>query len=763
MHGAEVPPYVLGFRLKLDQPEDAHIRLYVTADERYELYLDGKLISRGPERCSPEAWYYTTLEVDVCAGRHLLFARVWALGDAAPCAQMSERPGFLLGAENPDGTANRAWSTGLAQWQVRRLDGYGWTKEIPRSLAGRRLRIDGRVYPWGVETSADEDWLPAEINSHALTTCNSDLEPNRVLVPGTLPRMLTQPVVSAARFLEDVPIGEDATKRPVRLRDHRPDLAKEAQDWVQGHSALRVPANHRYRMILDLGNYVCAYTRFEVSQGGGGQVTTRWAEALFEEGAGGRTKGNRNELENRVVEGVPNVFKLDGQPNRDYSTLWWEAGRYLEIVAEAGNEDIILHRLILEETRYPLEMKSSFSANEPRLNSIVPLLLRTLQVNAHETFMDCPHYEQLNYVGDTLIDCLNVYTLSRDVRLVQKSIQLFHDSVLPTGLTQSRYPSRERQVIPPFSLLWCAMVRNHAWWRGDAELVRAVLPAVRRVIDTHLLHVNSAGLLAGLPGWNFLDWGETWTDGIPPGGDSGEVSAPLNWLFVYTLQAAAELEAYVGEPEQRSRYHRLAQAQARAIEAVFWNDDRGLFADDAGHRFFSEHAQCLALLSGHLGEHLAARTASGLLQAQSLQRCTIYFSHYLFETYRKIGKIEPLFERLQYWLDLPGQGFFTAPERPEPSRSDCHAWGSHPLHHFFATILGIRPAAMGFEEIDIQPQLGALEHVKGRMVHPRGWIEVDLRKSGDRLKGTVTIPIGVKGTFRGGAGCRPLASGTQVV
>ncbi len=103
-----------------------------------------------------------------------------------------------------------------------------------------------------------------------------------------------------------------------------------------------------------------------------------------------------------------------------------------------------LHQFTLEETRYPLEAESTFSASDERLAQLTPILLRTLQANAHETFMDCPYYEQLNYTGDTLIDCLIVYTITRDVRLVRKSLQLFNDSRIPEGLTQSRFPSRAR-------------------------------------------------------------------------------------------------------------------------------------------------------------------------------------------------------------------------------------------------------------------------------------------------------------------------------
>ena len=52
----------------------------------------------------------------------------------------------------------------------------------------------------------------------------------------------------------------------------------------------------------------------------------------------------------------------------------------------------------------------------------------------------------------------------------------------------------------------------------------------------------------------------------------------------------------------------------------------------------------------------------------------------------------------------------------------------HPLHHYFASILGIRPAAPGFSKVRIAPQMGGLTSARGTMVHPDGDIEVEIER-----------------------------------
>jgi len=533
------PPYILGFRLIVEQPCDATLRCHVTADERYEIFLNGERVASGPERGSPEAWYYESIDLPVKAGQQVLFARVWAFGHRAPVAQCSVQPGFLFGVEqSSDGGADAKWSTGLAPWEVKRLAGYELIEDPYEgfgSYSGKKIRIDGRRYPWGVEWGHGEGWTKAVISAKASSPHPTDLFPIRLLAPGTLPPMMRRTMSAAkVRFVEDVSLVDNILQHRIRQERHLPEIAGQIQDLLEGRADLRIPPRKSYRAIIDLRNYFCAYPQIRASHGKDAQMTLGWAEALFEvlpTAASNGRKGNRNEIEGRLFAGFFDSFIFDGHENRDYTTLWWEAGRYLELLIETRDEELVLHQLAFAETRYPLEQESAFSASDERLRQVAPILLRSLQVNAHETFMDCPYYEQLNYTGDTLIDCLVVYAITHDVRLVRKSLQLFNDSRIPQGLTQSRFPSRLRQIIPTFSLLWVSMLRHHAWWRGEPELIRSLLPGARAVIDAHLQHVNGDGLLENLRGWNFLDWVEGWENGVPPDGDQNEVSGPALCLY----------------------------------------------------------------------------------------------------------------------------------------------------------------------------------------------------------------------------------------
>jgi alpha-L-rhamnosidase len=740
---AAAPPCVVAYRLQFTLAEAVATCVHVCADERYELFVDGARIARGPERGCPDLWYYESYDLTLPAGDHTFLALVWSLGPLAAEAQMSVRHSFLLAAEGEHGAT---LNTGRGAWEAKQLGGYGFVPPGPAKWRGHRVRIDGAAFDWGFERGGGDGWLPAVATEHAAGRVHDwEITPRHRLAPATLPPQIDRPVQAGALRCLQAATSLDTLTLRVRGAEH---LAGEEAAWqalLAGTGTVTIAPHTTRRAIVDLGEYYCAYPELVTSGGAGGEVRVQWAEALrHTPDPWVHDKGHRDEVEGKFFAGFGDAFLPDGGHGRHFTSLWWNAGRYLEIAVRAGDEPLVIERFGLRETRYPLENESRFECDEPRLARITPILVRGMLMDAHETYADSPYYEELMYAGDTRLEMLCTYVMTRDERLPRKALRLFDASRRPDGLTQSRFPCRVLQVIAPFALWWVGMVRDYAFWRGDAALVAELMPGVRQTLEAFRRSIGPDGLLHAPEGWNTLDWVPNWEAGIPPDGNAG-VSGLMNWQLVYVLTLAADLEARLGETEQATRYERQARELAARATTAFWNDARGLLADDLAQRHFSEHTQCMALLSGVLAPELRRRIGESLLAAQDIERATIYFSHYLFEVYRELGRVDAMFERFGLWYGLAEQGFKCPIESPEPSRSDCHAWGSHPLYHYFATVLGIRPASLGFGEVEVRPQLGPLTRASGVLVHPAGEIAVELRVEAGQLRGSVTLPEGLTG------------------
>ena len=741
------PPEVTAYRLRFLLQQDALIRIHVSADERYHLYIDGKLHGRGPERGSDRIWFYEAYDLELSAGQHTFVAIVWRLGDIGPQAQIGLRSGFLLEAE---GAFGDMLSTRSAAWETRQVNGV--TFSLPKFSSINPAwfvqpiqTTDAGIYPWGIEIGEGDGWEATTVRREDILAPYG-LQAVHRLHPSTLPeQLLVQRSGGQVRHVSDDP-WSDVEKVPVIPGA---SLKSEEDIWqalIDGVAPLVVPPKTCRQVVIDLDDYVCAYPQVHLSGGKDSVLTIGWAEALYADYAS-HTKGQRDEVEGRTFVALcRDIFKMDGGPQRWFQPLWWRAGRFVELLIETGDEPLTVDAFCLLETRYPLEMQSRFHSNDERLESVIPVALRGLQMCAHETFMDCPYYEQLMYVGDSRLEALTTYVISADDHLPRKSIQMFGLSRLPDGLTQARYPSRDVQVIPPFSLWWIGMVYDYALWRGDPPFVAGLLPGMRTILDAFLAHVDSSHLLKAPNGWNFSDWIADWPLGVPPDAFHG-FSGLLNWHLVYTLGLAARLEEWAGDSFLAQRWRSYRDSIAAASREAFWDERRGLFADDLAHQHFSEHTQCLALLSGVLEGDQRSRVAQNLIEDASLTRATIYFTHYLFETFRMVQQPAAFFSRMNLWFDLSAQGFKTTPEQPEPTRSDCHGWGAHPLYHYFASLLGIRPASFGFDSVRISPMPGHLTRISGEMLHPRGRIEADLLFENGHVHGNISLPSSVTGTF----------------
>lgn len=738
--GKPRPPMVHAYRLHFSLKTKTRLRFRVTADERYILFLDGERIGCGPERGDANNWFCEHHDLPLKAGKHSLVAQVWALGKKGPLAQVTVKPGFFLEAE---GRHAAQFSTGQAPWEVLPLGGYRFKNlrgRLPKYYAiGADLEIDGRSFHWGFECGLGQGWKLAPIGDKATgMSLWGENYSGRLLKEPMLAPMLDRPL-------------------PPGLVRHG-DNSAAWQDFLTGSQALTIPPNQKRCVVIDLQDYYCAYPSLTVSGGAGSRVTLRWAEALYLDPEG-KEKGHRDEVEGRYFIGLGDRFLPDGGKNRRFETLWWRAGRYLQLEIKTSARPLKIEALTLRETRYPLESEVHFQADDPRWKPLCDIAVRSLQMCAHETYFDCPYYEQLMYTGDTRVMMLCQYVISRDVQLPRKAIAMFDASRDVSGLTASRYPARSRQVIPSFSLWWVATVYDYALWRGDREFIRARLPGVRGVLETWLAHQREDGLVEKPPGWSFQDWVPEWERGAPPGGETS-VSSSFNWQLVLALNFAAELEQWAGEKELAARAKRRAKQIARATTAAFWNAERHLFADDPGHRHYSEHAQCMAILSG---EPVARGLASSLVKAKGLAKAGIFFSHYVLEACRRPELSTAWYERLEPWLALPGQGFKTTPEYWQSSRSDCHAWSAHPIYHFATGLLGIRPVGLGFSSVSMAPMPGPLRQISGGVIHPNGIIRAELIRDGQSLRAEIELPGDLAGTLHWQGRRYPLKPGKQVI
>lgn len=740
------------FRRELTLPSrPARFVVHVSGDNRYRLFVNGRSVATGPQRSDLMHWRYETVDLapHLQSGRNVLAAVVWNWGPHKPVAQFSQRTAFLLQGDSP---AESGANTGRA-WAVHRDAGRTALPVNGPAIGGYYAAppgeaIDAADHPWGWADVSFEAraWpsatpaLPAAAGRPELRASHSHGEAGGwQLVPRTLPPM------------EEFPV------RFARLR-RTEGVAATSDAFLRGAGDLVVPARTKAVLLVDQAHLTNAYAVVETSGGAGALLTLTYAEALKD--ARG-DKGNRNEIDGKTITGLRDTIRPDGGAHRRFQTLWFRTYRYVQIEIQTAAEPLRVHDLHGIFTAYPFAEKARFKCAWPWIADMWTMNWRVARLCAGETYFDTPYYEQLQYVGDTRIQALISLYMSGDDRLVRQALFHFDASRLPEGLTGSRAPSSLGQYIPPFSLIWVAMVHDFWMHRDAPDFVRGFLPGIRAVLGCYERALDGTGLVGPMPWWNFADWATEWRRGVPPGGDTGG-SALITLQFVYALQRAAELEAALGQPAEATRLRALADRVRTAVRIRTWDAARGLCADVPGGTSFSQQTNTLAVLTDTVPAADRRAVMERILADPKLVRATYYFGFYVREALRHAGLGARYLELLAPWQEMLHLGLTTTPEQPEPTRSDSHAWSAHPNYGLLATVLGVRPNSPGFRSVLIAPHPGELATAEGSVPHPLGDIVVRFTRTGDGgLQLHATLPAGLDGVFEWQGRRAPLRSGTQ--
>lgn len=517
-------------------------------------------------------------------------------------------------------------------------------------------------------------------------------------------------------------------------------------------AALEIPAHTEISLLLDQSRLTTAYPELTVSGGAKSAIRLTYAEALVDERG---EKGNRNEIAGKHIVGIFDEFLPDGSQNRQFMPLVWRTWRYLQLDIHTDDQPLRMDKLRCWFTAYPFEERARFSSDDPSLTQIWQVGWRTARLDAHDTYMDTPYYERMQYIGDTRLQALISYTVAGDDRLARQAIQAFNDSRVPDGLTRSRYPSSLTQMIPTFSLLWIGMVHDFWMYRGDEEFVKAQISGTRTVLDWFIDRQRPDGLLGNIPWWPFVDWGKDFAFGMPPqDGDGG--SSPITLQYIEALRYAAELEAAFGDPARAQHYREADSRAVAAVRKLCWDDTYGLIADTPAKTHYSQHANILGVWLDAIPAEKQKEVLTRILSTSDpgftarapvpdMTKATYYFRFYLTRALDHAGMGDRYLDLLKPWRDMVALGLTTWAEQPEPTRSDSHAWSAHPNFDLLTIVAGVRPKQPGYAGVTLEPHLGKLRHVACSVPTPKGMIELKYESDASVVNAEITLPVGMAG------------------
>ena len=717
------------FRLDAELPESCRLTARISAAAQYRLWINGQPVCSGPCMGDQHVWYYDEIDLSACLqpGLNRFAAQVLCI-DPAEAVDRSRENASLFRLMVPDHrhrfalsakTEDTDLSTGTADWRVR-VDETTCLKtdKIIEFLGDYKEEADFRKIPAGWKTGDCSAWPRAV----SLESAEEDPFQSRV---GVTKRYRLQP--------RPIPMLFEREEAFVR------EIMTDTGLLQKGR--IEIPAHSVFEAVLDAGQVKVTHPVFRVSGGDGAGLEITYFEKFQKEGENFR----RDDWERGEIIGIADQVTLNGQEIR-YEPFFVRTFRFVRIRLATDAQGAVLYAPAFRRTGYPLTEDSEISSSASWVHDLWRMCAETLQNCMLSTYMDCPYYEQLQYIMDTRLQVMFHFTLSRDTQMPRKALEDFHRSILPCGLLPSKYPTAYLQVISTFSLHYIFMVWEYYAQTGDASVLRTYRADCDRILNYFEEHLTDRNLM-GHPGfWPFVDWQPAWneTAGVPAALGSGE-STILSLMYAYALEQAANINGHSGRPGMAEEYRKRKEKVCSAVQMLCWDEQRQMYREGPAFSQFTQNAQAWAVLCG-IGDERCVRAAA---EEKDVLPVTFSTSNEWFRALERTG-LYPEYGRrsLQPWIDLIALDCRTCPETPVNARSENHAWSAQPMAELIRGVAGIRQEGTGWEKVVIAPCLTDLPDLRGTAVTPAGPVRFDYRRDGDgKWEYAVTLPEGAAGRF----------------
>jgi len=494
-------------------------------------------------------------------------------------------------------------------------------------------------------------------------------------------------------------------------------------------------------VAADMGQLVLGSIALDIEAPAGTVVDIGHAEQLTPEG--------RPDYAKALVMYSADRFVLAAGRQR-IETFASRGFRHVEILVGGHTSPVTVHGVGVVETRYPYAFTGAFACSDEAFNRLWAFGRRTLELCSEDVLTDCPWRERTLYGGDLLAEMAATAALTRDLRLIRRSLDVFLQSFNPTtGWLQSLAPlHRDGTPLADYPLLvavgtaWLVRLTDDTAfarraWPVFQEMARA-LGTMRRPDGLYSPHTPA-----------FIDHGRRVKAGP---------SAAFNAAVVAGLRAMAEVGRRAGEATAAAPLDATAAELEARFPAAYFDEPAGVFRDlpaDGGARgtegspaivwplLFAPGTRGLApaVLPG------LRRILDGFMPEREAESISPYQMFYLLALLRTLGEADLAETTIrQVYAEMLRHPTGTLWESSRPDASLVHAWSCAVNDYFATAVLGVR---LGFESADeltaiqVRPCAATLTWARGVVPHPCGDVAVEWRREGERLSVSVRAPAGV--------------------
>tara|TARA_R110002074_G_scaffold399036_1_gene591663 strand:- start:12245 stop:14650 length:2406 start_codon:yes stop_codon:yes gene_type:complete len=702
----------------------------ISADNHYFLYVNGKLVTHGPQLSDIQHYKYETLNLKdyLQNGKNILAVKVINFGKRRFLGMQSIFTSLMV-----NGVTKNAEQLNTAgkqdTWVCTLDDSYKanevvWRGDEKKAIVGGFYAnnptdiVDLNAYPTGWELLGfnDINWQKTEFFENASSMGGSIaylLEPRNLPLLSWDDERIGSIVRSTKPITEKIPVSE-----------------------------LNIPANTKTTFLIDQQYVTNGFPELIFSKGKSAKITINYAENLF---GPNNEKGDRNDLEGKQLLGYYDLITSNGKDRQKFIPNWMRTFRFIEFEIETKEQPLVLNSFKNHRSRTTIPSVAKFATDNDMYNQIFDICKRTIDICTQDYFLSDAYYETMQYVGDSKIQALTWQAMSGNTEHTKNAIRQFDHSRDSEGNILGAYPLRSTFIYPTYSLVWVDMIADYYNVSGDKEFINIYKDGIVNTLAGFEKNMNELNLVNKTPYRYFIDWytGPNNGSGTATKND-GENSAVVSLHYVHALRNAAMLFKEIGDDQTSSEYQNRAEEIKKSVYDLGFDTKRNIFAERPDKTIYDQHTNIMAILTDAIPESKQRALLGKILNDKDLLQATYYYRFYLFEAIKKVGAPE-LFDVAQKpWEKMIEDNMTTTLERFEsiekPTRSEVHPWSASPAYFYFNYLAGIQSVKNNFEEIKITPVFGKLKTMEGLLPTPKGIIEFKLNKTKNNLLAEITIP-----------------------
>lgn len=453
------------------------------------------------------------------------------------------------------------------------------------------------------------------------------------------------------------------------------------------------------------------------------------------------------------------LLALDLSKKTDSIMILSKAFRYVNIQPEGS---VTLDSISMLYEYAPVIERGNFKSSDAELNKIYDVSKYTFQLNTREFFIDGIKRDRWVWSGDAYQSYLMNYYSFYDAPTVKRTLwaQRGKDPV-----------TAHINTIMDYSFYWFLGIYDYYQYAGDQKFVQDIYPRMKSLMTYINGRKNKNGLLEWMPGdWIFIDWADKLSK-------DGEVSFE-QLLYCRSLETMALCAKLANDNASAEIYSKQAAELKTKLFDLYWNKDKKALVhsriDGKQTDNVTRYANMFGIFFDYFTpEQKLAVKENVLLNDKVAKITTPYMRFYELEALCAMGE-QPyvLKEMKNYWGGMLKLGATSFWEEYNPDKKDtehlamygrefgkslCHAWGASPIYLLGKYYLGVKPTSAAYATYVVEPNLGGLQWMEGKVPTNNGEISVYVSKKEIRVKATEGV-----GKLKIKSAVKPIVKGADV-